>query len=303
MTAIMVSCRQGAKWLTSKTLMARNKDETYEELFGYLKVYSNLNFDIDDIDKVMICNSKREKDSVNVSSITLPLSTGLQLDFNMVTFELKTDVMPYIATPQPGPSKRNAFELLMHKSAEMMLPLKIVVETNRKIIGPEKLYNDLVDFADTKGAGWSVNSQDSGVRVIKTLRNVLWYVDNNHEKFAKQGAAIPTVFSSFQNIRDLKLMHKGVPQIQYSRLCELAEDLNGCLTLPSMTTKQNSTLAKCMEQLMMSIMNYRDHLKQDVTKRKESHQNMSEKESNDSSVLEITRKSNIDKVYINLHSS
>ena len=78
----------------------------------------------------------------------------------------------------PLGSHRNAFEILIAKLAEPQLPAKA---TDYKP-GLDPIRNDVVDWRDKLGAGWTPHSMDSGHKLVKTLSSLLWYVEHQHNR-------------------------------------------------------------------------------------------------------------------------
>ena len=91
---------------------------------------------------------------------------------------------------------RNAFEVLLASQQSLhgkQLP-DPVQERNRK----DKLYNDLLlGLKKLKLQSSEVHS--FGERLVKALRDTLWYVDGHHEMFSQQSTALPSIFKTFKD--------------------------------------------------------------------------------------------------------
>ncbi|KAK3108394.1 hypothetical protein FSP39_007105 [Pinctada imbricata] len=81
-------------------------------------------------------------------------------------------------------SKTNAFDTLMQSQKKLHLPSKIMKVS---MMGPEKLYNDIIDWIAPIDNGWTLDQKEIGSKIISTLRNALWYIDHAHEKFKERG--------------------------------------------------------------------------------------------------------------------
>ena len=75
-----------------------------------------------------------------------------------------------------------------------MLP-DMRTENNRK----DQLYNALLDFLVKHDLSWREDQLHDGHIFIKALCDLLWYIDDHHNTFSRQGCAIPKVFKEFQN--------------------------------------------------------------------------------------------------------
>ena len=71
-----------------------------------------------------------------------------------------------------------------------------VQERNRK----DKLYNDLLHLLGSKKLKLQSSEVHSfGERLVKALRDTLWYVDGHHEAFSQWSRALPNVFKTFKD--------------------------------------------------------------------------------------------------------
>ena len=89
----------------------------------------------------------------------------------------------------------------------------------------------------------------------------MWYVDHCHSKFADNGCPISHVFKQFQGYSRCKELRHNVPVINRERLQEITEDLISVLSLPSMSPKNNKSLAQHTDSLTVVFSKYKDRLR------------------------------------------
>ena len=96
-------------------------------------------------------------------------------------------------------SQRNSLMILMQNARQTQLHLPIFLQSeksNRK----QKLRNDLVDWIQRYGGGWSTQSyaNTQGKQFIISLTETIWYIDiRNHQKLEKWNYHIPELFLKF----------------------------------------------------------------------------------------------------------
>jgi len=83
------------------------------------------------------------------------------------------------------------------RQTQLHLPIFLQSEkSNRK----QKLRNDLVDWIQCYGGGWSTQSyaNTQGKQFIISLTETIWYIDiRNHQKLEKWNYHIPELFLEF----------------------------------------------------------------------------------------------------------
>jgi len=80
-------------------------------------------------------------------------------------------------------------------------------ECNKK----DKLYNAVVENLRQCGLQWRSDEVESiGVNFVKSLTEVLWYIDGHHDTFSTRGYHIPPCFTNFQgyNVPELSKQPK-----------------------------------------------------------------------------------------------
>ena len=63
----------------------------------------------------------------------------------------------------------------------------------------DELHNAIIQFLEKNGLAWTSSEVDCGVAstTVKTLTDVLWYVDGHHSKFSDRSCNLPSLFESF----------------------------------------------------------------------------------------------------------
>jgi hypothetical protein len=117
----------------------------------------------------------KSHDSMAVSTLRLPISTGLDFDFNSIEFHIDSDELKLgndLYANQTGentcakPKTLNAFDALMQSttSTSQMYKLPDKIKDKRQgdcdsphLTGPELMYNKLIEWANSVGAGWLID--------------------------------------------------------------------------------------------------------------------------------------------------
>ncbi|WAR05775.1 hypothetical protein MAR_021144, partial [Mya arenaria] len=228
----------------------------------------------------------------------MQLDVALKLGKKYVLYIVENERLP---TPNTACSNGvpNAFSILMSNSKTFQMPKK-PDGMGKKIIAPQTLYTDLIDWARSIGSGWPADVVDvSGKQVMKSLSNSLWYINDSHAKFKDAGCPIPKDLDDFQHYNNYKALRHRPPIVRAERLQELVEDLASALCLPSMSEKRNKTLALVIEELSKSMNKYRERLQSDNEKHKNTYQSRDKANSGDSSssVIEPVEESNVKEEY------
>lgn len=61
------------------------------------------------------------------------------------------------------------------------------------------MFNATIEWLDKEGFKWKSSEVGSGTatNTVNTLRDVLWYLDGNHETLSSRSCHVPAVFSCF----------------------------------------------------------------------------------------------------------
>ena len=99
-----------------------------------------------------------------------------------------------ITMQSAGPSAFDVMRQAMHEISRARTP-SLTQERTRK----DKLYNAVVENLKNRGLQWrSDEVESSGVNFVKSLTEVLWYIDGHHATFSSRGYQIPPCFADFQ---------------------------------------------------------------------------------------------------------
>jgi len=90
----------------------------------------------------------------------------------------------------------NAFEIL--KQSQLQLSRKrvpsCIEERNKK----DKLYNRIIQYLEKEGLYWKTDEViSSGTNFVKSLFEMLWYIDGHHSTISSYGYQIPACFEEF----------------------------------------------------------------------------------------------------------
>ena len=91
----------------------------------------------------------------------------------------------------------NAFDIL--KQSQLQLSRKrvpsCIEERNKK----DKLYNSIIQYLEKEGLYWKSDEViSSGTNFVKSLCEILWYIDGHHSTISDRGYQIPACFKEFQ---------------------------------------------------------------------------------------------------------
>ena len=159
---------------------------------------------------------------------------------------------------------RNAFEVLLASQQSLhgkQLP-DPVQERNRK----DKLYNDLSHLLGSKKLKLQSSEIHSfGERLVKALRDTLWYVDGHHEAFSRS-TALPSVFKTFKDYNNCpeKTKHRKRERQNLScdQLRHLASELLTLLQANPWERESWCGFKSDIASLAQSLVGYADYLSQ-----------------------------------------
>jgi hypothetical protein len=296
---VFILVKQGSRILVPKKVIICDRMSTFEDLAEILSMkHSEIHFTPDDIAEIVLSSITNDKEKIQVSndSLALPVSTGLDIGLNCISFNLNdTFGNLNVSLNAAAPASRNAFTVLM--SAKECVPSKSTLSA----LGPEKMYDELIDWVVSKEATWKSDVLSSGEKLIRCLRNCLWYVESGHDRFTAQGCPIPSCFEKFKNYRDWKLMKKKQPKMESVRLNELINELATALNMPSCNTKSVANIVGPIENLLHAMAKYRNHLNMDSVKHAEqrvANAAIEDPSTNDASYTEIHPTSHVETKYL-----
>ena len=67
------------------------------------------------------------------------------------------------------------------------------------------MHNQVLVYMKSVGAGFTRDMVESvGHRVVRALKDALWYIDMAHQQFQDRGICLPEPFKGFQGFNDYK---------------------------------------------------------------------------------------------------
>ncbi|KAK3095270.1 hypothetical protein FSP39_012504 [Pinctada imbricata] len=275
---VCVTSFAGGKFIVPNTAFEIEDEGTFESLFhatmlrasSSLDSYESALLSSENILKVKV-REKSDTQPIEVSKLHMPISLCTDLDRKFVEFVV--DSNNNSSSNACLSSKTNAFDTLMQSQKKLHLPSKIMKVS---MMGPEKLYNDIIDWIAPIDNGWTLDQKEIGSKIISTLRNALWYIDHAHEKFKERGCPLPDVYKAFQGYNNYKKLRHKQPIVTVMKLNELCNDLSACLSFPSMNSVQHKTLYVHLESLLSCLIKYRDRLQKDNERHKTDYHVRSE---------------------------
>ena len=99
---------------------------------------------------------------------------------------------------QTSSDRPSVFQVLMASQARrstQTLPSSSAQPYNKK----EELHNSRIIFMRTETLSWMPSEVACGIadNVVKTLTDVLWYIDGQHSKLSERSCVVPVAFSQF----------------------------------------------------------------------------------------------------------
>lgn len=84
---------------------------------------------------------------------------------------------------------------------------------------------------------------DTGDFVVKTLKHILWYIDQAHGKITQNACPLPKNLTQFSGYNDYKKCHHKTPVITSEKLNDFLLDLTKALSFPSMLLSRHKELS------------------------------------------------------------
>lgn len=158
-------------------------------------------------------------------------------------------------------------------ATKMRSHLPATIETeHRQLIATERLYNQVLVYMRSVGAGFTRDMVESvGHRVVRALKDALWYIDTAHQQFQDRGIRLPEAFKGFQGYNDYKKNRKSKPRMRIERLMQHSQELAGLLMLPSLSASVCFKLRADIEALSNALRAYSTYLKQHSEQQQHVH--------------------------------
>ena len=145
---------------------------------------------------------------VGNSKESLSLKANPDLAVNSVAKEFGKFIKFFVDTSEDvcvvEVQRPNAFDILKQSQLEISrkkVP-SCIQERNKK----DKLYNEIIYYLELKKLHWNSNEvNSSGTNFVKSLCEVLWYIDGHQSTISARGYQIPACFKDFQGFNAAEL--------------------------------------------------------------------------------------------------
>ena len=132
-------------------------------------------------------------ENINCLNYTPLYTVGINVSSLVTSFgkHIKFYVKKQLGSSNPPV---NAFSIMMSAQRQMLPPL-ISQPRNKK----DDLHNAVIQFLEKDSLTWTSSEVDCGLAsmTVKTLTDVLWYVDGHQNKFSERSCHLPSLFGEF----------------------------------------------------------------------------------------------------------
>lgn len=145
-----------------------------------------------------------------------------------------------------------------------------IAERNRK----DALYNKIVTFFNSSSVGLPEEELSLGKKLLITLRDIFWYIDNHHHVFDRVKKPIPMVFHSFIGFNTPELSKhrkRRTTNISADKLKEFAMDLSQILLQCYWDRENWRNIKEHLVALFSSLSCYSEHLFEKNKSMKQNH--------------------------------
>ena len=170
-------------------------------------------------------------------------------------------------------SRRLALET--RKSNTPLLPQVISPQSKKSFNKKDELFNAVLEILKAKEILYpnAFIANNEGKTVVGVLTDVLWHIDEHHEKIKQQSKkckdmpSLPSFFSTFHGFND-SVKKKRAPRLSSSVLSKDVQNLYYILTFPVVQNEVWTSLHADMKQLAECLNCYVKHLEADNAKQK-----------------------------------
>ena len=229
----------------------------WEDSFGELLQKTNERFQTSTIEKVVICKNDRFIDVQEVS-IDLPVFICKQFECKFICFMLKKDEQIAVSSNVGG---RNAFEIMMNRSRELVLPPSSVEMDGKPLNGPLQIRNKVLEIIRNMNLGWTPDVVGStGEKFVRVVADTLWTLDAHHKQFHDRACSLPSMFSDFQGFNDWQRKKQKKPQLSQDILEKHIALLSDYLLQPWFCNPRWQILRSAIDQLVGAMHKYKEYL-------------------------------------------
>lgn len=203
----------------------------------------------------------------------------LQVDIDLCVQEVAPLFGPFVKYILDDPIKdpavptKNAFEIMLasqYKLSQPKLP-PFIEERNNK----DRLHNSILRLLESKELKWrSYTASTHGTHFVRTLTNVLWYIDGHHDVLQKQSLTIPKVFQNFTGYNmpeQSKHRKHRMQNLEQPKLASLSSELYELLLAPYWDQMGWNVFKPEVEQVADSLRSYSDLLRKQQLRMKVAH--------------------------------
>ena len=262
---LAVCIRSGPRCLVSK-IFYTSLDITFLRLYLNVAEQDTRVNEQDAIERILIADRPGVNTGTEVDPGS-PVSLCEEFNAKYVTFFVCS------SDTSTQPAQNDAFQVLMSASKERdHLPAALQAHTHRQLIGTDRLYNCVLQYMKSTGAGFIRDAVNSvGHNVVRTLRDALWYIDTAHQQFEERAIHLPESFSEFQGFNDYKKNRKNKPRMSAEDLDRHSQALAGLLMLPSLSASNCKILRADIDKLCVSLQAYSAYLKKHNVQQQQVH--------------------------------
>ena len=215
------------------------------------------------------CFVGKEKHQLDKMSVDLPIADvvtmfGPYIKFFVTFAHQAPDLVPC-------PPVLQAFDVMMLAQRSLSVPTapSRILSCSKK----DDLYNAVVGLLEQENLKL-VAGDANGKCLLKSLTNVLWYIDGRHESLEKRSCQVPVIFPQFQGYNQPELSKhrkREHTNMTSSELKALASDLFTILMCSFWKQPQWLAFKLHVEGLAKCLVDYSDYLDESNKKMKLRH--------------------------------
>ena len=99
---------------------------------------------------------------------------------------------------------RNAFEIMMNQSRELVLPPDSVEMDGKSLNGSLQVQNKALEIIRNMKLGWTpdIIVTSTGEKFVCVVADTLWTLDAHHKQFHDRACSLPSMYSDLQGFND-----------------------------------------------------------------------------------------------------
>ena len=178
-------------------MSASDREHSFRDFYDFC-IQQRISSNTYDLVHAELGTSKEKMDRVDLD---LPVVTVVESFGRFLKYLVKQKQKEGESCSSTASTLRNAFDVLMSSQralqrSRLLRQLPEPVDERNK---NDKLFNDLLLFMESKNLKLEHDEiQSFGQRLVKALRDTLWYIDGREDVFSRRSSAIPSGFVSFR---------------------------------------------------------------------------------------------------------